>query len=167
MPVMRRHSPREPTFENRAERRILFDRGRRGRRQSVTYRAADSRCAVAANICTIEAVRIVWFVAHILSRSARLSQSRRAAGTGARTAGVCAGESRVPMAYSGAAASVWLDGRLVRRAGADARGCGVGLPGGGQVPGGGREAEDRHVAVDGLVFAGPDLERLVPDPDVA
>jgi hypothetical protein len=30
---------------------------------------------------------------------------------------------------------------------------------------GGREAEDRHVAVDGLVFPGPDPEGLVPDPD--
>ncbi len=163
MPVMRRHSPREPTFENRAERRFLIEIGE----CSGAYRARAAMVPGAAGDLGNEAVRIVWFVAHILSRSARLSQSRPTAGTGARTAGVCAGESRVPMAYSGAAASVWLDGRLVRRAGADARGCGVGLPGGGQVPGGGREAEDRHVAVDGLVFAGPDLERLVPDPDVA
>ena len=37
---------------------------------------------------------------------------------------------------------------------------------GGQMRGGCRQAEDRHVAVDGLVFPGPDPERLVPDPDV-
>ena len=35
------------------------------------------------------------------------------------------------------------------------------------MPGGCREAEDRHGSVDGPVFAGPDPERLVPDPDVA
>lgn len=29
-----------------------------------------------------------------------------------------------------------------------------------------REAEDWHVAVDGLVFPGPDTERLMPDPDL-
>ena len=42
--------------------------------------------------------------------------------------------------------------------------CPCGRPAGGS---GGREAEDRHVAVDGLVLAGPDPERLVPDPDLA
>ena len=67
---------------------------------------------------------------------------------------------------SGEAASVWLDCRVVRPACTDARGCRAGLPGGGQVRGGCREAEDGHVAVGGLVLSGPDAERLVPDPDV-
>jgi hypothetical protein len=68
---------------------------------------------------------------------------------------------------SGVATSVRLDDWLIRGAGADARGGGVGLPGGGQVPGRGGETEDWHIAVDGLVFAGPHLERLVPDSHVA
>lgn len=111
----------------------------------------------------------IWVYGRVqIAQSWRPSETVRPAPLAIRVRRKCApGESRAPIAYSGVAASVWLDGRLVRRAGADARGCGVGLPGGGQVPGGGREAEDRHVAVDSLVFAGPDLERLVPDPDVA
>src|ERR1700733_4469438 len=68
---------------------------------------------------------------------------------------------------SGGGGSVRCYGRVVGGAGADAGRRGVALAGGGHVGAGGREAEDRHVAVDGLVLPGPDPERLVPDPDLA
>jgi hypothetical protein len=63
-------------------------------------------------------------------------------------------ESQVPLRHSSRAALAWLNRRLVPRAGGNARGCGVSLPVAGQVRDGSREAEDRHVAVDGLVFVG-------------
>src|SRR3984957_2465296 len=68
---------------------------------------------------------------------------------------------------SGCGGSVRCYGRVVGGAGADAGRRGVALAGGGHVGAGGREAEGRHVAVDGLVLPGPDPERLVPDPDLA
>src|SRR5437879_5151472 len=63
--------------------------------------------------------------------------------------------------------SVRRDDGLVARGRADARRGGVRLRPGRHVTSGCGQPEDGHVAVDGLVLAGVDAVRLVPDADVA
>src|SRR5689334_20424108 len=98
------------------------------------------------------------------NRAERRECARATTPTSVSGTGLC-GTGRTTL--SRGSGSVRRDGRLVSGAGADAGGCGVALAGGGQMRGGCRQAEDRHVAVDGLVFPGLDPERLVPDPDVS
>jgi hypothetical protein len=102
-------------------------------------------------------------------RSPRWSR-RPAQRTVSRGNGPCYGVASTGDAMDGRRTRlVRCDGGLVCGTGADARRRGLGLLPDGQVirPGGPGEAEDRHVRVDGLVLPSPDLERLVPDANLA